>query len=65
MKPIMQTDTSFDTGNCGEACLASILEIELSDIPQLHDEKDVQNVHIYCKNLREFVGQFGLSYIDG
>ena len=60
----MQTDTSFDTGNCGEACLASILEIELSDIPQLHDEKDVQNGHIYCKNLREFVGQFGLSYID-
>ena len=64
MKPIMQTDTSFDTGNCGEACLASILEIKLTDIPQLHDPDDVQNGHIYCKNLRKFVRQFGLSYID-
>jgi|GEM_PF-2182468 len=31
MKPIMQTDLSFEIGNCGEACIASILEIELSD----------------------------------
>lgn len=64
MKPVMQTDTTFNMGNCGEACLASILEIDLRDIPQLHDQDDPQNGYIYCKNLREFVSKFGLSYID-
>ena len=64
MKPIMQTDFTFNTGNCGEACLASILEIELSDIPMLHDPDNVQDGQIYCKNLRNFLSQFGLSYID-
>lgn len=33
MKPITQTDTTFKSGNCGEACIASILEINLEDIP--------------------------------
>ena len=64
MKPVMQTDETFETGNCGEACLASILEIKLSDIPPLHNPEDPTDGHTYCKNLREFVSQFGLSYID-
>jgi len=64
MKPIIQTDTSFETGNCGEACLASILEIELSDIPPFHNPDDPSDGHYYCRKLRNFLNQFGLSYID-
>lgn len=64
MIPLMQTDLSFNTGNCGEACIASILEISLSDVPQLHDSDNPQDGNIYCKNLRSFLDQFGLSFID-
>ena len=64
MKPVMQTDLSFDTGNCGEACIASILEIGLKDIPMLHNPENPQDGHDYCKNLREFLSKFGLSYMD-
>ena len=38
MKPVMQTlfyDTD-GTGNCFEACLASIFEMDLKDIPNFH-----------------------------
>ena len=63
MKPIMQTDTTFETGNCGEACIASILEIELSEIPGFHSD-DPQDGAAYCKHIREFVSRYGLSYVD-
>lgn len=64
MKPVFQTDFSFKTGNCGEACVASILEIELSDIPMLHNPDDPTDGETYCRNLRNFLSEFGLSYID-
>jgi len=64
MKPVMQTDLTFETGNCGEACIASILELKLSDIPPLHNPVDHKDGVMYCKRLREFVSRFGFSYID-
>lgn len=64
MKPVVQTDLTFKTGNCGEACIASILEIPLSDIPIFHNSEKEQDGETYCRNLRKFVQQFGLSYID-
>lgn len=35
MKPVFQTRTGADTGNCTEACIASVLECELRDVPDL------------------------------
>lgn len=64
MKPVFQTDTTFKTGNCGEACVASILEIELSDIPMLHNQDDPEDGATYCRNLRKFLSKFGMSFID-
>lgn len=64
MIPIMQTDFTFETGNCGEACVASILEIEPLDIPSLYNPKDSEDGLVYAKNLRVFLSGFGLSYID-
>jgi len=40
MKPVMQT-LFYDkdgTGNCFEACLASIFEIDLKDVPNFHGD---------------------------
>ncbi len=35
MKPITQTRTGYGRGNCTEAALASILEVELATLPEL------------------------------
>lgn len=36
MKPIMQTDFTFQTGNCMQACVASIFELELDQVPNFN-----------------------------
>ena len=33
MKPVMQTDFSITTGNCFAACVASILELDIDEVP--------------------------------
>lgn len=33
MKPVFQTDVSRTTGNCYQACIASVLELKLEDVP--------------------------------
>lgn len=33
MKPVKQTDTSRETGNCLQAAFASVLELELDEVP--------------------------------
>ena len=40
MIPVTQT-TSGAEGNCFEACLASILELTIADVPRLHCWKEV------------------------
>lgn len=38
MIPITQTDPTKETGNCFAACIASILEIPLDEMPNFHSE---------------------------
>ncbi len=64
MIPIMQTDLTFETGNCGEACIASILELELSDILIFGNPDNPEDGKFYCKSIRNFLNKFGYSYID-
>lgn len=33
MKPVFQTDFSFQTGNCFSACIASLLELSIDEVP--------------------------------
>lgn len=40
MKKVDQTRTGMPSGNCMEACIASLLEVPLSDVPDLGDKKD-------------------------
>jgi hypothetical protein len=37
MKPVTQTRTGVPAGNCTEACIASILEVGLEEVPDLYD----------------------------
>lgn len=37
MKPVMQTNTNVPGGDCFRACVASILEIPLLDVPHYHE----------------------------
>jgi hypothetical protein len=52
MKPVYQTRFGPD-GNCFAACLASILEIDLADVPQF-DER-------WCHVLRQFLAPRGFE----
>jgi len=51
MKPVMQTmfggPGSKDEGNCFPACLASLLEIPLEDVPHFHKKYDDDDAHIH------------------
>lgn len=40
MKPVTQTRTGRPMGNCTEAAIASLLEVELDQVPQLWDPAD-------------------------
>lgn len=40
MIPVTQTRTGFPAGNCTEATIASILEIPLSEVPDLFDPEE-------------------------
>jgi hypothetical protein len=64
MIPVNQTKFTFEEGNCGEACVASILEIELSEVPKFNDPSNPTNATGYCQRVRDFVSKFGYSYID-
>lgn len=37
MKPVMQTDTSPATGNCFSACLATVLELPIEQVPNFFE----------------------------
>lgn len=58
MIPVTQTDTSFTTGNCFAACLASVLELPLEQVPNFMDEGtgwyDRYNDWLAGRNLRIF-----------
>ncbi len=51
MKPVFQTRFGFEDGNCFEACIASILEIPLDDIPDFHKNAKGDNGPAYWKNI--------------
>lgn len=52
MIPINQKNMTFDNGDCYSACIASILETYLEDIPNFHLPEGSNfgnNVHDWCK----------------
>jgi hypothetical protein len=54
MKPVNQTILDFEHGNCMQACVASILELPLEDVPNfMQDGPDQFNFHLdkFCLSL--------------
>lgn len=55
MKKVYQTDLSPTTGNCFQACVASILELNLESIPHFMDEYTEENKHGWWHNFNEWL----------
>lgn len=56
MKTVDQTIVG-ENGNCMAACIASLLEIEIDEIPNLSEEG-------WLSRLNEWLGNFGLFYME-
>ena len=60
MKPIDQTIFGFKKGNCFQACVASIFEREINDVPEFMGD----GVDSFYDNLRKWEGVTGLKFIN-
>lgn len=60
MKPIMQTKFGVDEGNCFSACLASILEIPIEQIPNFC----VEYPSDWLNKTNEWLAGLGLVLVD-
>lgn len=56
MKPVMQTKPGAD-GNCFHACLASVLEVGIADVPEWPDGPD------WLEHVRRFLADKGLGML--
>ena len=63
MTPVNQTDTTFVTGNCMNACIASILEIPLDDIPSFHSN-DPKDGEAFTHKLQKWGRSIGYLILD-
>ena len=62
MKPVKQTRTGKG-GNCFTACVASILELNIDEVPDLAPRKDIEGLE-QDKILNDWLGQFGLRFFS-
>ena len=60
MKPVDQTIFGFEKGNCMQACIASIFEVSLDEIPNFM--RDGEKNYLY--NLNEWCDEFGIICFD-
>ena len=60
MKPVIQTRTGA-TGNCFEACIASILELKLEEVPDFSAYSEDQT---WVKKLNKWLSKRGLVYFE-
>jgi hypothetical protein len=58
MKKIYQTIRNFENGNCMQACVASLLELPISSIPNFMEngeEKYLENRDKWCESVGLFI----------
>lgn len=58
MKPVKQTRIGQGNGNCWTACIASILELPIEEVPDFIDEKDFYGSTI------KWLGKRGLTLVQ-
>jgi hypothetical protein len=59
MTPVTQTRVGEKVGNCFAACLASILNLEMADIPEFSTDED-----LWLNDIQEFLATHGLYYVQ-
>lgn len=50
MKPVMQTKFGDKEGNCWAACLASIFECKIEDIPEMNENNWIRKTNDFLAN---------------
>lgn len=60
MKPVMQKVYNSQRGDCFSACVASILELQLDDVPNFHDFDDKD----FSDALDEWFNDRGMVYLE-
>lgn len=63
MIPVMQT-VFGETGNCFSACLASVLEIELSEVPNFFEGIDPKDNKAWWSALRSWLNPLNLDVMS-
>lgn len=61
MIPVFQTKFGAD-GNCFSACLASLLELNIDDVPNFYEIGGAENV-TWWNSVREWLEQVGLGLV--
>lgn len=63
MKPVDQIlfCENGDRGDCQRACIASLLELDIADVPHFNEEDDAVLFH---KSLNRFLRNYGLIHIE-
>lgn len=73
MKPVLQTKFGLQ-GNCLTACLASLFELTIDEVPCFHEgipegtpQNDPEMVPIFWDNVHKFVNSkgFGMFHLEG
>ena len=60
MKPVDQTSFGKPHGNCLQACIASVLELELDDVPNFMERRG----DLWQEAVKDFLARFDLDFID-
>lgn len=60
MKPIFQTIFDFKHGDCMRACVASIFELSLEEVPNFNDPDS----SYYAKNLEKWGSERGITAVN-
>ena len=63
MKQVFQTRTGLG-GNCFQACIASIFEMDLDDVPDFMNIKDPSSIPLWYDPLNRWLYKYGLAYIE-
>lgn len=63
MIPTHQTNTTPENGDCFSACIASLLEIPLEDVPVFCAQEN-ENIKEWPINAHEWFGEKGIGWIE-
>lgn len=57
MKKVLQTDITSEKGNCFSACVSSILELDINDVPNVRQD------FAWFQIMDEFASKYGYSLL--